>query len=191
MANSNAPRGLSPVRYVNGRPYTGAVTRYFVPATDANAMFIGDPVIRAGSADGRGIPTVALATAAGGAYVTGAIVGFEPNPDNLSLTYRLASTARYVMVADDPDLLFQIQEDSVGGALAATSVSLNADLIAGTGSTTTGQSGWMLDSSTAATTATLQLRIVEMQDVEGNDIGATAKWLVSMNLSSQRNPTGI
>lgn len=191
MANSNAPRGLSPVRFKNGRPYNGAVTRYFVPASDGTALYIGDPVILAGSADSRGVPTVTIATAAGGAYVTGAIVGFDPNPDNLTLTYRPASTARYVMVADDPDLVFEIQEDSVGGALAATNVGQNADLIAGAGSTATGQSGWQLDSSTANTTNTLQLRIVELTNREDNEIGVNAKWLVMLNLSSQRNLTGI
>jgi hypothetical protein len=191
VANSNAPSGFSPVRFANGRPYNGAVTRYFVPATDATALFIGDPVILAGSADSRGIPTVTRATAGGGAYTTGVVVSFDPDPANLTLTYRPASTARYVQVADDPDLLFEIQEDSVGSSLAATNVGQNADFVAGTGSTSTGQSGFQLDSSTANVTNTLQCRIVALANREDNDIGTNAKWLVTFNLHSQRNLTGI
>jgi hypothetical protein len=45
MANSNAPTGLTPVRYASGAPYNGAANVYFVPASDSTALYIGDPVI--------------------------------------------------------------------------------------------------------------------------------------------------
>jgi hypothetical protein len=191
MANTSAPRGLVPVRHRSGAPYNGAANLYFVPATDGTALFIGDPVIVAGSADTSGIPTIGIATAAGGAYVSGVVVGFVPDPTNLELKNRTASTARYVFVCDDPDVIFEIQEDAVGGALAAVDVGLNADLIAGTGSTTTGQSGWQLDTSTKATTNTLQLRIVRFVQRSDNDISANAKVEVAINLHQTRNLTGL
>lgn len=196
MANANTPFGLRPVRHRNGAPYNGAATRYFVPASDSTALFLGDPVILAGSADADGVATVARATAAGGAYVLGVVVGVDPVDGagaggRDSTTYRAASTARYVYVADDPDLLFEIQEDAVGGALAAADVGLNADLVAGTGSTITGLSAFQLDTSTKATTNTLQLRIHGFKVAPDNEIGANAKVLVSINLHAQRNLTGI
>lgn len=92
MANVNAAKGFSPVRFSNGRPYNGAGNSYFVPASDATALFIGDPVILAGSADAKGVPTITRATAAGGNYVSGVVIGFLPDPTNLTLTYRPAST---------------------------------------------------------------------------------------------------
>ena len=64
MANSNTPMGLRPVRHRNGAPYNGAATRYFVPASDGTALFLGDPVVVAGSADADGVMTVTRATAA-------------------------------------------------------------------------------------------------------------------------------
>lgn len=190
MANANTPRGLWPVRHRNGAPYNGAVTRYYVPASDGTALYLGDPVIIAGSADASGVATVTRATAAGGAYVLGPVVSVEPITRD-STTYRAASTAAYVYVADDPELVFEIQEDAVGGALAAADVGLNADLVSGSGSTATGYSGFQLDTSTKATTNTLQLRILGFTQRPNNEIGANAKVLVSINLHALRNATGI
>lgn len=191
MANSNAATGLTPRRYRNGSPWMGVARTYFVPASDSTAIFIGDPVIIAGGGDANGVPTCALATAATG-RVTGVCVGIRPggNGSIIAPRYRAASTAEYILVADDPDLLFEVQEDSDAGALAATNIGQNISLIAGSGSTTTGQSGWMLDSSTAATTNTLQMRIVELQHRADNVIGTNAKWLVANNLPTETGAAG-
>ena len=196
MANANTPFGLRPVRHRNGAPYNGAATRYYVPASDSTALYLGDPVIIAGSADADGVASVTKATAAGGAYMLGPVVSVEPadgtnSGGRDSTTYRAASTAAYVYVADDPDLIFEVQEDAVGGALAAADVGLNGDWIAGSGSTVTGLSGAQLDTSTKATTATLQLRILGFVQRPDNEIGANAKVLVSINLHSLNNSTGI
>jgi hypothetical protein len=60
----------------------------------------------------------------------------------------------------------------------------NADLVAGSGSTVTGLSGWQLDSSTLATTNTLQLRVIQaLQETDNQVASANAKWLVKLNLS--------
>lgn len=192
MANSNAPTGLTPRRYRNGSPWMGAARTYYVPATDANPIGIGDPVIIAGSADAAGVPTCTLATAGSAGRITGVCVGIRPGGNGTLIPPRLraASTAEYIIVADDPDLLFEVQEDSVGGALAATNVGQNCDLIAGTASTTTGQSAWQLDSSTAAVTATLQMRIVQLQIRADNVIGTNAKWLVAINLPTETGAAG-
>lgn len=190
MPNSNAPTGLSPKRYRNGAPFVGPLRRYFHPATDAVALFVGDPVIIAGSADGDGTPTATRATAASAGRITGVVVGFEPNATINAAGYGAASTAFYALVCDDPNVLYEIQEDGVGGSLAATSVGLNADLIAASGSTATKQSGFMLDSSTAAVTATLQLRIVQLEQRADNEIGTTAKWLVAINLPTETGAAG-
>jgi hypothetical protein len=190
MANSNAAAGLEPVRYASGAPYNGAAREYYVPASDGTALFIGDPVIIAGDGDTDGVPTAIRATAAGAGRITGVVVGFRPSSTIVANGYRLASTAEYILVADDPNLLFSIQEDAVGGALAATNIGQNADLIAGTGSAYTHRSGWQLDSSTAATTATLQCRIEGFVRSPDNSIAANAKVLVRINLPTQTGAVG-
>ena len=61
-----------------------------------------------------------------------------------------------------------------------------------TGVNATGVSGWMLDSSTLNTTNTLQLRIHRPVARSDNDPTLDyAKWLVSINLHSVRNLTGV
>jgi hypothetical protein len=154
---------------------------------------IGDPVVITGTADTTGkYPVVTRATEGDGNYLTGAIVGFEPDADYLAQTYRTASTARYVYVADDPDLVFEAQEDSTGGALAATNVGQNISLYtAGSASTTTGLSLFELDSSTASTEQSAQCKILGLSPREDNAIGTNAKWLVMINLHTQRYTTGI
>lgn len=188
MANSNAPTGLTPVRYASGAPYNGAANAYFVPATDSTALYIGDPVIIAGSADTDGVPTCGIASAGG--QWTGVVVGFRPSATIVANGYRAASTAEYALVADDPDLIYEVQEDAVGGALAAVDVGLNADLVAGSGSATTHRSAWQLDTSTKATTSTLQARIVGFSQRPDNVIGANAKVLVRNNKSTQVGAVG-
>jgi hypothetical protein len=199
MANTSIPRGLIPVRYRSGAPYNGGYNTYFIPATNATALFIGDPVVPVtAAADGNGVPVITHAAAAGGSFVLGSVVGIVSDGDVQvnrtadSPVHRLASTAAYVMVADDPELLFEIQEDGVGGAMGQAAGSRNADLVSGTGSAFTGYSGWMLDSSTLAVTATLQLRILKAVQRADNDPTLTlAKWLVHINLHNARSTLGI
>lgn len=187
MANADTPRGLWPVRYFGGAPYNGAARLYHVPSTDATAIYIGDPVKLAGSADADGVPTVQQAAA--GDTLIGVVVGVQAET-HASTVYRAASTARYVWVADDPDLLFAVQEDSDGGALAATDVGNNADLVIGTGSTTTGYSAAEIDSSTKATT-TAQVRVVELYRAPDNEIGTNAVWLVRIVEHRNATATGV
>lgn len=208
MANSDAPRGLRPVRHRNGAPYNGAANPYFVPSSNTTAMFIGDPVVVTGTAntgatalyDGDfggqfqagALPEITHATAGAGNDITGIVVAVGPSPDNgLTKQYRAASTAEVVWVADDPDLVFEVQEDSVGSTLAATDVANNADLVSGSGSTITGLSGWELDSNTAGTGNTKQMRIERLVNRVDNEIGAQAKWEVSIVQHSLRNSTGV
>lgn len=178
MPNSDRPTGLRLVGHLSGSPHNAAVNKYIIPASDGTATFVGDAVVTNGDASSDGIPYVIQASAGGA--IRGVIVGFEAEPTNLELQYRLASTERIAMVCDDPDALFEIQEDSDGGALAATDVSGNADIIVGAGSTVSGKSGMELDSSSAITGAAT-LRIVALAQRPDNEIGNQAKWFVRIN----------
>lgn len=190
MANTNAPTGLEPVKNADGSPWNGALSIYYVPATDNTALFIGDPVIIAGSADTNGVPTVTRGSAGTSARFTGCVVGFEPNPSIVANGYRLASTAAYVHVAEGPNLTYAIQEDAAGGALAATDVGLNINLVAGTGSAYTKRSAFQADSSVKGTSAAFQFRILGFSQKAGNEIGANAKILVRANLPTETGAAG-
>lgn len=190
MANVSRVNGFRPSRYLNGAPYNGAVTRYFVTAADATAIGIGDLVVLDGGSDAKGVRSVTRAAANG--VCVGPVVGVAIDPTNLNTPqYRAASTARYVFVCDDPNILMECQEDAVGGALASNSVGLNANFIVAAASTVTGQSGMQLDSNTADTTNTLPLRIVEFIQREDNEVAvANAKVLVGFNTHQFKANTG-
>lgn len=182
MANSDAARGLMPSRYLSGAVYTGAANKYYVPATDNTAIYVGGLVKMAGSADADGVASVTGNVATGDAVV-GVVVAVAPVTAD-STTYRVASTERYVMVADDPNLLFEAQEDSVGGALAAANVGNTADLASFTaGSTASGLSSMEIDSSTATASGdgTQDVLIWGLAQRPDNEIGTNANWLVRLN----------
>lgn len=189
MANTNQPSGLSPVQYLNGSPYNGQARLYYIVSTDPNAYAIGDPVASSGGADANGVPGVVLATVGTGNAVRGVIVsagavkegGFMADPTNLATTIIPATKTKnyYVLVADDPHILFEIQEDNAGTPLAAGDVGLNANLKAGTNNGFV--SGWVLDNSGEATGATLQLKLFGLVRRQDNAFGLAAKWLVKIN----------
>ena len=187
MANADTPFGFRPVRYVGGGPYNGAFRLYSAAAGDATAMFIGDPVTLSGTSQTiSGSIYSDVDQSATGNVVVGVIVGVVP-VTNESLRYRAASTQRIVMVADDPNLLFEIQEVSGGTALTANDIGLNANFVVGSGSTTTALSGVELNNSGEATTNTLDLKIVGLVDRPDNAIGEHAKWLVQINRHQYAN----
>jgi len=81
-------------------------------------------------------------------------------------------------VMDDPSQLFLIQND---GTSVAANYGKNADIVVGTGSTTTGVSANEISTSTIATTAALNLKIVGLWDVPNNAIGEFAVVVVKIN----------
>lgn len=184
MANSDAPFGLRPVKYANGAPYNGAVIECYA-MDGSNNLFVGDAVKRNGSGDDNGVPGVVRSTAGAGVY--GVIVGIlgDSNEDLTRDTARyVASGANaYLAVAPAEDVVFEVQEDSVGSALAKTDIGRTADIIYGTASTSHPiLSAAELDSSTAATTsASMNLSIVALERAPDNEIGNYARWLVKIN----------
>ena len=183
MANNDTPFGFKPIKHLNGSPWNGQVNVYYIPSTDNTATFVGDAVKSAGSADATGkYPTVTQATA--GAAVRGVVVGFGDNPytmthpDTPNRNYRPAATAMYAFVVDDPQVIFEVQEDSDANSITAAMVGLSTNFVVGSGSTTTGKSAMELDSSDTATDTTGNCRILRLANREDNELGNYAKWEV-------------
>lgn len=184
MANTNAPFGLRPVRYVDGRPYTGAVEYYF--ATGATgAIRPGDPVVESGTTNTSEVictagtfpagtlQTCTIALDGSGDPITGVCVAVVPSTAD-SLTYRVTSTDRVIAVARGHDLIFEAQADAGGTALAAADVGQNVVLKAATTQTET--SDWTVDTATAPnTTAGFQAKLMGFSKKPKNgDIGEYA-----------------
>jgi hypothetical protein len=200
MANANRPSGLAPVSYLNGAKYSGACRAYSIASNDANAYGVGDPVASSGTADAAGVAGVTLATAGAGNAIRGIIVGTRGikygagfvDPASLDTTIIPATKTKvyYVLVADDPNLIFEGQEDSIGNNLAITDVASNLDLVSGANSGYL--SGWMLDSSTVNTGSTRQVKLLGLAQRSDNALGQYGKWLVLINNHELRvGSTGI
>ncbi len=188
MANTDNPQGLRPIRHRNGAAYNGAGNVYHIAALDAQTIAPGDPVLVTGEADTNGIPTVAQATA--GSRITG-IMASRTNgagtvlQDNLLNTTASDANAQYILVHDDPDLVFEAQ---VSASIAAGDISANADLTADT-TPAAGKSGFEVDSTSFNVTATLQVRVMRLRPIPNNALGTNAKVEVMINLHT--NAVGV
>lgn len=198
MANANKPNGLVPVAYLSGADWTGQASQYYIASNDANAFYIGDPVTLSGDGDAiRGIPGVTIGTAGNTCVGVIIAIGTVPfgsgyfDPNNLSRISAPATKtqAYYVLVADDPDIIFEIQEDGVGGTLTSANIGQNANFIAGAPATGVVVSGYMLDSSSVNTTSTLNLKILGLLPRIDNAFGNYAKYKVLLNNHAFR--TGV
>jgi hypothetical protein len=201
MANRDAPFGLRPVRHLNGNPWNGAVRQYYVPSGDSTAIFIGDPVTITGNANSteiQGCPVGSLSevtratvgdTPGTGTFIAGVVVGVAPVTAD-SLKYRAASTERILLVVDDPDVVFEIQNDAA--VTVDGIVGFNAVLIAThAGSTVTGLSGIELDCSSdvPAADASNQLYVIGLAKKQDNSATeANAVWEVLINAHQMRTP---
>lgn len=205
MANADTPMGLRPIRHRNGAAYNGAVNPYFINSGYATALFVGDPVVKTGTANTAAVegtsgsmfaigtlPEINKVAASDGSAITGVIVSFMALKTDLEAIHSAASTEGIAWVCDDPDVVFEIQEDDAGTALLVTVVGFNANLIfTNAGSTVTGLSGVELDGVGDPPAADLsnQLTIQRLVNRADNAIGASAKWEVKINNHTEAHAT--
>ncbi len=202
MANANKPCGLAAVGFLQGANWNAKGRVYCIPDTDDTyAYAVGDPVTLAGSADANGIPTITLATGGTGQPLLGAILSPAGAPlygadygvpsESPVLIPAVKSRNYYVLVADDPSTIFEVQEDSDAGSIAAASIGLNVNLISGTSNGYV--SGWMLDSSSVAAGATVQCKLLRAAPVINNAIGSSycRFWVLINNHLLAPNTAGV
>ena len=173
MSTVSRINGFRPVKSVAGGSMMGQTGMYFIPASDTSVIMVGDAVKLLGDARSpTGVPTVTRITV-GTVIPVGFVVGFAfsgmgdiqnvpPVSDLNTPVYRRASTDRYVMVMEDPQVIYEVQVAGAGPAAAAatTAVGLNGQFTVTAGNTASGASGMQLDSAGQAVTATLPLKIV-------------------------------
>jgi hypothetical protein len=198
MANTDRPRGLVPVKHLNGSPWNGAFRTYLCSSTDA--IYVGDIVKLAGSAgaagavvygqDVEGMPTILRCTDGTGTTDTplGVVIGISPLQPVADVNYKAADDVeRLAYVVDDPTVIFEAQEDAATTPIAAGSIGLNVQFSTTAGSTVTGVSGMELVSTLVGTTTTTPLRILGLSKRIDNNLNTggagtdNAKFLVIFN----------
>lgn len=188
MANISKINGFRPVKHVTGAPYNGQSNIYAVASGDSTALFVGDVVKLAADANAQGVQYVtahAAGVAGTGQPALGVVVGvinskLDPvtgkmSSGSISLdtpVYRAGSTESYVLVADSPDLIFEVEATAAGSAysFAVADVGQNANIYAGAGSTSTGNSAHSLNMSDKGTAATLPFKITGVAAKVGNEV---------------------
>lgn len=177
----DAAFGLRPVGHLKMGQYDGRFRRYHVASGNGTSIGIGDVVKSTGTANTEGVPGVTVADA--GDTMRGVVVGVQLD-HTIAKTehpgYLPASTEGFVFVVDDPDVIFEAQEDSDSSTLAATDVGNTADLVIGTMSTTTGKSATEIDSDSAGTGAgVLLLGLTQRQNA--NEFADNQVWQIVIN----------
>ena len=174
MANPDKPMGLTPVRYRGGHAYTGACNKYYCPVGEGVAIYVGSVVkLLAALADKDGYMSVTgnVTTAD---PVIGVVVAVEPVTRE-SLLYRATLTERWVLVADDPDLYFTIQDDANSVTTAA-----NVGNVADLASIQSGDTG-SVASMTNSGDGGEDVVILGLFNSPDNVVGNNANWLVRLN----------
>lgn len=182
MANPNNPFGFRPLIRVGGAPFS--CTEYAKPATQTQAIFMGDMVGKvAGAVAMPERPDLNLTTV-DSAYDTGTFTVGTSLWVGVSATYGAASTATVHPVYDEVDCIFLVQGKTGTTYSTASHVGKNANISLTTaGSTVTKQSGMTLDGATLATTNTLDLRTLKISTISPNAEGANAIFEVLINKS--------
>ena len=174
--------------------YSGKVRHIKIASGYATAIFYGDFVklVAAGTLEKAAVTTSVVAG------TVGIFVGCSyTDPSTSQLTFNQqfpASTAAsdiMAYVVDDPKLVFKMQGDE---AIAQTGLGNNISAVSTAGSTSIGRSKNAVDGSTAATTNTLPLRILEFVDGPDSEVGdAFTDVLLTYNAGMHlyRNATGV
>ena len=179
MANIDKAFGLRPIGNLSA---TGAQKQYGYQIADNQngTIFQGDLVVLTGGFISRFLP--ASHTAAVGVFngcnyndpTTGKPTFSNFYPGSVNIT----SGQINADVLDDPNQLFLVQCD---GGFVAADVGKNADVVGTGGSTTSGISTMELNSSTLATTAALNLKVVGLYNDVNNEFGTNAVVVVKIN----------
>lgn len=181
MANTSKVCGLRPIN----QPY-GSIRANYYQATTSTAFFMYQPVDL--DANGR----VVVATPGSNNFIVGSIIGVFDDAfcpiDNAYSGYVPANNAATnsaglinILVADDPNQFFLIEEDTGGTALDAQSAHAGCSWTyqATTGNTVSGIARAVMDRSTlVAGGSGQQLRIIKKWDKPDNAYGDYCKWIV-------------
>lgn len=181
MANVSRPFGARPARHLNGSRYTGITNLYEIAVGNGTATAVGDFVKASTDAATDVYATVERFGTSGevtSGLITGVIVGFVVDPTALNTPqHRLASTKRFALVADSPDIIFEIMD----GATVATplaSIGLNCGVQCTAITAATGNSNMTTGATAATTTNSLPLKVLQIKNAPDNDTAAANQMLL-------------
>ena len=200
MANTSRINGFKPVKHLTGAPYNGQSTLYEVSSSDTNPVFVGDLVKLSTNASTSGLACVQSVVAASSQIAAGPILGAVVGVLNAKMDpldglmtagsialdtpqYRAASTKQYVLVADDPGLIYEAEADAAV-TLANIGFNVGVGASAHTNPLITGASPmYVYSTTTPDATSTRPLQIVgQVKRADNETAAAFNKVLVRINV---------
>ena len=194
--------GLKPVNRLDGLPYAGAISQIPIAPAYATAILNGDTV----KVNTSGYIVAADTTDSGA--IVGVLVGCsyinslsQPTfAQNYPAATSTSTNMALAFVVDDPSAAFRVCATVAGSttptAYSRALVGSNVALVANVGSTTTGDSYYGIDGSSANTTNTVPVRVIDVvpDTATGNaNVAATTyyEFIVKFNTNQYNNTEGI
>ena len=174
MANLDAPSGARPFRHLSGGMIRAS--EYKIASGTSSNIFTGDFV--------KLLATGYIDVASAGNRILGVFAGVKYTASDGEVVYKkyfptgtttLASADVTAYVYDDPNITYRIQS---AGSADFTDIGNLADHVAGSGSTTTGQSGHEISGTTG--TGTAGLLILRLIDDPDNSAGTNGELEVAI-----------
>jgi len=194
MASTATPHGALPVGSLVSSPFNSKITHYKIKNAFGTSIFFGDFVKWGDDNPNTTIQKDTGTTACtpigifmGCAYTDPTTGQFTPSQH---FTASIAADDIVAYVASDPFVIMQMQCD---GAATQDALGKNCAVALTAGSTAIGRSKNVVDISTANTTNTLPLKIIDFVDGPDSAVGdAFTDVLVMFNVGHQLlNTTGI
>jgi hypothetical protein len=192
--------GFRPVNRLDGLPYAGAIRQIPVAAGYATAILNGDTVALS---NGYIIAKTATDTGASVGVLVGCQFVNSQGQTVQGQAYPAAastsSSLAFAYVVDDPNAVFRVAATTAGSTTPAAYdrniVGSNVALVAGAGSTITGDSAYGIDGSSSNTTNTLPIRVVDVVPDTASNLASVStttyfEFLVKFNLHQYDSTTG-
>ena len=194
--------GFKPLNRLDGLPYAGAIRQIPIAPAYATAILNGDTV----QVDTNGYIVASTVTSSGN--IVGVLVGCaytNSAGQPVQGQYYPAATSTstnmaFAYVVDDPSAVFKVVATVAAGttptAYSRAIVGANVAIVLNVGSTTTGDSYYGIDGSSANTTNTLPVRVVDVVPDTATgpaNVAATTyyEFLVKFNTAQYNSTTGI
>ena len=181
----SAPYGLKPVNLIGGQVYAGSTRQIPIASGYATSIFNGDVVKL--SSDGVLVKETGTTTATPVGVFVGVSYTDPVLKYKLFSQYYPANTVASDIVAyvvDDPDALFKValvSGTTVVAGYGRTIVGNNASLVQNAGDADTGNSAVAVLGSSAATTVSLPVRIIDVVPETVNSDGDYTEVIVKWN----------
>ena len=192
----SGPYGFQPINRVDGMPYAGATRTYTIASNYNTPIYNGDLVILVTGG------TIEKFTGTDSGFPLGVFMGCEftnaqgqrLNGQYYAGTSMTNATAKIVVDGEAAYKVVSTDGSSVVTPSTLASIGANIEIVQGTGSATTGNSGMSVEAGTEATTDTFVIRVIDVVYATSYVSGGSLVFpelIVKINVSQFNRPTGV